>query len=803
MLDMLKKRQSSTVEKSASAKSASVVARDFLPTFVHYNNHTLLTKDGGVVQTLRIGENIHGLDYEPHDKNGGNLRDCIRKALTAHIPSDHIAIWIHTLRKRRNVNFNAHYDNPFAAHVNAGWRTKNGWAHQYYNEVYITLVYDGQSGKLIDQSLFKEGITTKKNRMMRDTYIQSTSNEMDVIVGNIIDELSHNYRVRRLSIVDRSATRGEEILSTPIFYSEPMEFFSTLLNLRTESIPLPDADISDVLQSSDIIFGFNALETKNSEGTKRFGAILSLKQYREVPSNTVDMLLQAPMEMIISQAFHFTPTSSALKEYHTQKDFFNISGDTYSMEASGLKEILHADRGMPTDFGVHQTSIMVIADELKKIDEEVAKLQKAFGSIGLICVREDIRQEEIFWSMFPGNFIFLRRKTSIPTSRIGGFAKLNRFSSGRSEHNFWEEPVSLLPTLVNSPYFFNFHVQDNGHTLWFDFNSFNDRMSNQSLAFLLTQSHKLKPRIIYFDYCASAELWFNKIGGNYYHLHTQTTKRIFALNPFSLSENPRNIGFLNAWCAEIIGASLAEQEFLKTALRSLYNSKEPRNLKHFVDILTISAPALAARFSPWLETGDFGGLFSASTDDFPDDAAWIGIDLSEAMVTPQNAVAAFAYMLHRITLSLDGSPTIIVLQHAFPILQQPFFAARLESLLEMLKENNTMMILCMHYSEAVAKSSVIGTLLESCSSKVIVPDDISREYRASFPTLLSDNDQDLLCSMSRMQGDILIKQTSETVAVRINLDSQPDISAIFHNDIKTLISAGGVFASIPGKTAYD
>jgi hypothetical protein len=44
-----------------------------------------------------------------------------------------------------------------------------------------------------------------------------------------------------------------------------------------------------------------------------------------------------------------------------------------------------------------------------------------------------------------------------------------------------------------------------------------------------------------------------------------------------------------------------------------------------------------------------------------------------------------------------------------------------------------------------------------------------------------------------------VKQGAETVALHINLDSMPDVSAIFTNDIKTLMSAGGAFSALPKK----
>src|SRR5688572_11537144 len=101
MLGALKKLSSPNAAKPAAGKIATTDARPFIPQFTHFDSHSIVTKDGGIMQTLCIRENASGLDYEPYDRNTGGLRDCIRKAIGENATTDNIAVWIHTLRKRR------------------------------------------------------------------------------------------------------------------------------------------------------------------------------------------------------------------------------------------------------------------------------------------------------------------------------------------------------------------------------------------------------------------------------------------------------------------------------------------------------------------------------------------------------------------------------------------------------------------------------------------------------------------------------------------------------------------------------
>ena len=192
MLAGLKNRKN-IAAPPAPVKAASVDAQPFLPPYTHYQPHMLVTKDGGVMQTIRISENKSGLNYEPHDSKGGGLRDCIRRAIGTHVATANVAVWIHTLRKRRAVSFSASYQNGFAAYLNDKWRSLHGWSHQYYNEVYITLVYDGQSAKLTDKHLFKQGSTMKQNREMREV-------DSELQIPN-----SESMRGKRPECRDRSA----------------------------------------------------------------------------------------------------------------------------------------------------------------------------------------------------------------------------------------------------------------------------------------------------------------------------------------------------------------------------------------------------------------------------------------------------------------------------------------------------------------------------------------------------------------------------------------------------------------------
>ncbi|MDX1975984.1 MAG: hypothetical protein SFT92_09990 [Rickettsiales bacterium] len=788
-------------KQSTQAFSASSELSEFIPYYCHYSPTTLLTKNGELMQIIKISSNAHGLNYESGDGSGNSVRETIRRAIREVVTDERYSVWVHTMRKRNPVQFEAGTKEPFASYVYEKWEQQNGFKFSYYNEIYITILHEGQSSQMIDKGAMKHLVFPQRNRAWRQFFLDTAYVELDDIVSGIIQRIAPHYNARRLSIVERlSPTEAGHTL----FYSEPMECLGTMINLVETPFPVPQRDLSDALLTHKLTFGYNAIESRDDQKGRRFGAILTLKQYLEMPSSAVDRILQSPIELIITEIFHFVSQEDALDEYKQQKELFDFSNDLYSVEVTGLADILESDQKGPTDFVRHQVSIMIMVDEYKKLDNEVTNAHEAFSGLGLITVREDIKLEECYWTQLPGNFEFIRRGSSIATSKIAGFTRLNLFTSGVAHNNHWGEALTIMPTTVNSPYFFNFHYQDNGHTLIFDFNSFHDQVSDVLLNFFACVTRKYQPKLYVFDNRRAAHLTLNKLAGQYHTLPIATDQRaceVIGLNPFSLEDSPRNRGFLMAWCSTLVAHRLTIDDsnkfHLQQAIDQLYSAApEQRNLNGLVAILANAAPDLAHAFDEFHGHGAFAGIFDAPSDTINFSDGIHGFDLDAAVARLPNIVPLFSYMLHRIVLHMDGKPAIIVLNEAWRFLENSFFAPRLESLLDMLKQNNVMVIFTTQSPRDVLPSYTLTTLMNSCTTKLYIPDDIWQEYQSDVLGL-SAHDEQMLQKMDRQKCEFLIKQKDETTALRTHIRHMDDVHAIFSNDIKTLISAGGPFASLP------
>src|ERR1700761_569126 len=84
-----------------------VLESNFVPYACHWNDNTIVTKNGEILQAIKIT----GLIQE---KLGGktaesNLRAKIREAILQHVDATQYAVWIHTVRSRKSLKLEGEY----------------------------------------------------------------------------------------------------------------------------------------------------------------------------------------------------------------------------------------------------------------------------------------------------------------------------------------------------------------------------------------------------------------------------------------------------------------------------------------------------------------------------------------------------------------------------------------------------------------------------------------------------------------------------------------------------------------------
>ena len=132
-----------------------VIESDFVPYACLYNPTTIITKDGELLQTIKIT----GLGFEA---GIADLRQAIRRAIRESIPDETYAIWMHTLRRQQSLLRKEHFPDSFSGQLDEAWRASQPTSAFFVNELYITIVKASETAGIYDAKNFLKSLRLKK-----------------------------------------------------------------------------------------------------------------------------------------------------------------------------------------------------------------------------------------------------------------------------------------------------------------------------------------------------------------------------------------------------------------------------------------------------------------------------------------------------------------------------------------------------------------------------------------------------------------------------------------------------------------
>src|SRR6185312_11695647 len=262
---------------------------------------------------------------------------------------------------------------------------------------------------------------------------------------------------------------------------------------------LPRAPINEVLTTSRLFFGTEALEYRLPTGT-RSGAMLGIKEY-PTPTQVgmYDQLLAVPFPLVLTQSFSFLTKASAQALLQRQYNRLLNAGDFALSQAEERRDALDALTSNEFVMGDHHLSLQVMADDpesraqefgnpwlaesaaagarrTKALNDAVALARALLADTGMTVAREDLALEAGFWAQLPGNFPMRPRKASITSRNFAAMVPFHNYPCGRAEGNHWGEALTVLITSARSPFHFSLHAsdpsapdggsrRDTGHTL--------------------------------------------------------------------------------------------------------------------------------------------------------------------------------------------------------------------------------------------------------------------------------------------------------------------------------------------------
>ncbi len=733
-----------------------VIESDFVPYACLFDPDTILTKDGELLQIIKIT----GFTYEAINQEDADLRNVIRDAISESIQSNDYALWFHTLRRKKRLSPDGVYPDEFSGTLHEHWKKRNEWDRKFINELYITIVREGEDADIKNVKGFFSGLLPWRDRRKRNSYLERSAAALDATVVNMLAHLSE-FGAKRLTIAERGG----------VFYGEHIEFLEKLINLEERPMPIGEQSLSHYLTSGEISFAYNAMEVRTADEERRFGSILTVKEYKEASLYRIDEILQLPCEFIVTQCIDFVNARQALQTFKGQEYYMNVSGDTELAELTELTRILENDSHREVDFGEQQTSIFVIGASVAEMEKSMRLIREAMSKIGIITIREDLRFEECYWAQLPANFEFFSRLTYTNTEHVAGFVNIHNYPAGNARGCPWGPPVTLFYTAAGTPYFFNFHLQQNGHTTVIGpFGSGKSVLVN----FLLSESRKYHSRLFYLDARGNAGDFVRAIGGNYYDLADPKSTH-HHLNPLGLPDQPANREFLALWLSTLVdplghvAADDSKMEWFHAVIAKMYElPQQERTLANAAAFLAEYDRMLADDLAQWYGEGDRAFYFDHASESVEPRNNIIGFNVSAMIDKRPILVPLASYLLHRITMTLDGTPTILMLDEAWELLNSPMFTPRVSAWMQYLTSRNALGIFTTEEVERIREFKYSAGIIEQAATQIYLPDeepdDVYQEVCG-----LTDEEFSYLDAMNIEYRHFMLKRVNESIIAELNL----------------------------------
>ncbi len=765
-MDFLTKIFRSSDDKKLLAKRPE---EDFVPYVAHYDHNTIITKNGELLQVIRV----IGFGKESMAQNLFSLRDSVRDAIADNIKENKFAFWCHTIRRKKNIVPEAEFPEFFSKKIHDDWNHANQFDEQYVNELYISIIIEGIDTSIMNLQSFSRSFSYSTTQNLHKNSLAESNKKLKEISLKILAEIEE-FGAKLLGIKEWEG----------ILYSEPMRFFGKIANLCEERYPLSVNDISNDLTNHKIAFGQRELEVITAK-TRNFAAILSLKEYHEVGTESLDKILQLPFEFIISQSFDFSFNKKDLEHYEYQDYLLKLSGDEDLRQQSGISNLIESNHNRITDYGKLQTTFMIISKEKDNLEKDIAQAVEKFSSLGYVLIREDVFAEHCFWAQLPGNFAFLRRQKIINSLRIAGFAALHSFPTGSSAGNHWGNATALLSTALDTPYFFNFHDKDLGHTL-----ILGPKKSGKTCLtnFLLANSRKFDNRIFYFDLNKSSKTFIKALAGNYYHVtNNRDDEDFLPINPFSMNKNAENAAFISNWIQHLLmflKGDIPEHEIeaIPEIINQVMSLENPNFISAFNAFNTAETRVIYKKLKIW-NSENLGNIFASHTD-----IDWSykinAFDLTEIIDQKPVLIPVLEYLLHRIEENLDGKPTIIVFDEAWEMLDNPIIAPDLHKFLQKMRQKNSVVIFMAQNNDIIEDSQISSVIAKNIASEIYFPsDELYSYYKTIFK--LSDDEFEVL-KMVDDEKIFLLKHRGDSLIINFNFEKIPEILKILSADEITL-----------------
>jgi type IV secretion system protein VirB4 len=386
----------------------------------------------------------------------------------------------------------------------------------------------------------------------------------------------------------------------------------------------------------------------------------------------------------------------------------NIDQDAVKMAKDAASAIAETNSGLIAQG--YYTSVVILMDENRdKLETAARSLEKAINRLGFTARIETINNLDAFLGSLPGHGVENVRRPLIHTMNLADLLPTSTIWTGT---NFAPCPMypPMAPPLMQcvthgaTPFRFNLHIRDLGHTLMFG----PTRAGKSThLGIIALQFLRYLGMSIYvFDKGMSMYPTTKSVGGNHFCVAADDSRLSFCPLQFLGTKGDR------AWAMEWIDTILAlngvmttpaQRNAIGNAIMSMHESGA-RTLSEFS--LTVQDEVIREAIKQYTVDGMMGHLLDAEQDGL-ELSMFNTFEIEELMnMGEKYALPVLLYLFRRIERRLVGQPAAVFLDEAWIMLGHPAFRYKIREWLKSFAKKNCLVFLSTQSLTDAANSGI-------------------------------------------------------------------------------------------------
>lgn len=403
--------------------------------------------------------------------------------------------------------------------------------------------------------------------------------------------------------------------------------------------------------------------------------------------------------------------------------------------AADAEEAMGVAAAGDVQFCQYSANIVCLDEDTERLYENTRLVMKTIQNLGFSCRVEDVNAVEAWRGSLPGDGYSNVRRVLLHTLNLADMMPITSVWAGQRDN-----PSPLMPrnspallyaaTSGATPFRFNLHVSDLGHTLIVGPSGAG---KSTGLGLIAAQWFRYPDAQVFaFDRGYSIWMLTQAVGGEFYDL--AGPKSDLAFCPLRDIDDEPGLAWAVGW-VEVL-CELNGLTFTPKLRNAVSNAVVQLRLSPTRTLTELSANVqdigIREALQHFTVMGPLGPLLDAEHDSL----GWgrmLAFETENLLQLDEKAVIpVLLYLFRRIEQRLDGSPTLILLDEAWAYLQHGLFRERLRDWLKTMRRRNAVVVMATQQISDIANSEIADVVLENCPTKILLPNAESKNL-ASRP----------------------------------------------------------------------